>query len=151
VDRFESGVGIAIGTLVGIALVYYLQVGGLTLRPNLSDPGEVLPVSTEWLIVLLFTTLSSVLLNLWALIRRRWTPGIWLAQTALELVGAVGLYFVLLMPVMERVAQTLPELIERLPLNQLPSIITLVTVVIMVLVSGSKLIRLWQHRQGANA
>ncbi len=149
VDRFESGVGIAIGTLVGIAILYYLQVGGLTLRFNLNDPGEVLPVPTSWLAVLLFTTFSSILINLWALIRRRWTLWTWLAQAALELVGAVGLYFVLLTPVLERVIQTVPELSERLPLDQLPSIITLFTVVIMVLSNGGRLIRLWQQ-QGAN-
>ena len=148
VDRFESGAGIAIGTLIGIAILYFLQVGGLTLRFNASDPGEVLPVPTNWLVVLLFTTFSSVLLNLWALIRRRWTLWTWLAQAALELVGAVGLYFVLFTPVAERVTQTVPEL-SHLPLDQLPWIITLFTVVIMVLGNGGRLIRLWQQRQGA--
>ncbi len=149
VDRFESGIGIAIGTLVGIAFLYYLQVGGLTLRFNLSDPGAVLPVPTGWLVVLLITTFGEVVLNLWALIRRRWVLGMWLAQTALELVGAVGLYFVLFTPLAERLAQTAPELVERLRLDQLPAWITLALVVIMVLASGSKLIRLWQYRQGA--
>lgn len=145
VDRFESGVGIAVGTLIGIALLYFLQVGGLTLRFNLSDPGEVLPVPIGWLIVLLVTTFGDILLNLWALIRRRWTVGTWLLQVVLELVGAVGLYFVLFVPVAERVAQTVPDLGKRLPLDQLPSIITLFIVVLMVLASGSKLIRLWQQ------
>lgn len=151
VDRFESGVGIAIGTLCGIAILYYLQVGGLTLRFNLSDPGEVLPVPPGWLVVLLFTTFGSIFLNLWALMRRRWTLTIWLPQSVLELVGAVGLYFVLFTPVAQRVTQTIPELSEQLPIEQLPWIITLFTVIIMVLARGSKLIRLWQQRQGANA
>lgn len=151
VDRFESGVGIAIGTLAGIAILYFLEVGGLTLRFNLSDPGEVLPVPASWLVVLLITTFSSVVLNLWALLRRRWTLWTWLAQTVLELVGAVGLYFVLFTPVVERLMQTMPELSEQLPLEQLPWIITLFTIVIMVLSNGSRLIRLWQQRQGADA
>jgi hypothetical protein len=146
VDRVESGVGIAIGTLFEIAIFYYLQVGGLTLRFNLSDPGDVLPVPTGWLVVLLFTTFSIVFLNLWALIRRRWTLATWLAEAVLELIGAVGLYFVLFTPLLERVSQTLPELGERLSLDQLPWMITLVTIVIMVLSNGSKLIRLWQQR-----
>lgn len=149
VDRFESGVGIAVGTLMVIALLYFLQVGGLTLRFNLSDPGEVLPVPTNWLFVLLVTTLGDVVLNLWALIRRRWTLGLWLAQTMMELVGAVGLYFVLFTPLAERLAQTAPELVERLRLDQLPAWITVSIVIIIVLASGSKLIRLWQYRQGA--
>ncbi len=149
VDRFETGVGIAVGTLMVIAVLYFLQVGGLTLRFNLSDPGKVLPVPTSWLFVLLVTTLGDVVINLWALIRRRWTLRTWLAQTTLELVGAVGLYFVLFNPLAERLAQTAPELVERLRLDQLPAWITVSIVVIMVLVSGSKLIRLWQYRQGA--
>lgn len=147
VERFESGVGIAIGTLVGIAILYYLQVGGLTLRFSLSDPGEVLPVPPEWLVVLLVTTFSGIFLNLWALMRRRWTLEMWLAQAVTELIGAVGIYFVLLTPVLKRVAQALPELAARVPLTQLPTIITLITVVIMVLSNGGKLIRLWQQRQ----
>jgi len=150
VDRFESGVGLAIGTLVGIALVYYLQVGGLTLRFNLSDPGDVLPVPTGWLVVLLVTSFSGVSLNLWALIRRRWTLETWLTQTVLDLVGAVGVYFVLLAPVFRWIMQTVPEL-SALPLDQLSAVITLITVVLIVLGSGSKLIRLWQQRQGVNA
>jgi hypothetical protein len=150
VDRFEIGFGIAIGTLISLAILYFLQVGGLTLRFNLSDPGEVLPVPSGWLVVLLITTVSNVLLNLWALLRRRWTLELWLAQTAFELVGAVGLYFVLFTPIIERVMQSLPELSQQFPIEQLPWIITLVLVVLMVLGNGSKSIRLWQQRQGAN-
>lgn len=150
VDRVESGVGIAIGTLVGIAILYFLQVGGLTLRFNLNDPGEVLPVPTGWLVVLLLATFIGVFLNLWALMRRRWTLGTWLAQTALDLTGAVGLYFVLFTPVAQRVMETVPEM-SHLPLDQLPAIITVFTVMVMVVASGIKLIRLWQQRQGATA
>jgi len=151
VNRLESGVGMAIGTLIGIAILYFLQVGGLTLSFNLSDPGEVLPVPMGWMVVLLFTTFAAVFLNLWVLLRRRWTLETWLAQTMLDLVGAVGIYFVLLTPVLDRVIQALPELSENLPLNQLASIITLFNVIIMVISNGGKLIRLWQQRQGANA
>jgi hypothetical protein len=151
VDRLESGVGIAIGTLFGIAILYYLQVGGLTLRFSLSDPGEVLPVPTSWLIVLMFTTFMIVFLNLWALIRRRWTLGTWLAQMALEIVGAVAVFFALLTPVLARVAQTLPQLAETLRFDQLPTWITLFTIIWTLLMSGVKFIRLWQHRQGMNA
>ncbi|MCK6580795.1 MAG: hypothetical protein L6Q98_22105 [Anaerolineae bacterium] len=144
VDRLESGVGIAIGMLFGIAILYYIQVGGLTLRFNLSDPGEVLPVPTLWLVVLLFTTFASIFLNLWALLfRRRWTFWTWLLETALELLGAVGLYFALFTPVAERIKATVPNP-TWLPLDQLPWIITLVTIAILVLGNGGKLIRLWQ-------
>jgi len=149
VDRLESGIGIALVVLFGVAILYFLQVGGLTLRFNLSDPGDVLPVPTTWLVVLLVATFSNLFLNLWALMRRRWTVGTWLLQTVLDLIGAVGVYFVLLMPVVERLKQTEPELSARLPLDQLISGFTVLTVAVMVLTSGFKLIRLWQNRQGA--
>lgn len=145
VDRAESGFGIAIGTLVIIALVYFLQVGGVTLRFSSSDPGDVLPVPSGWLITLVITISGVVLLNLWALLRRRWTLELWLAQTVLELIGAVGLYFILFVPVLGRIAPTVPDLSDLL--SQLPWIITLITVVIMVLSNGSRIIRLWQHRR----
>lgn len=147
VDRFEAAFGIAIGTLIGLALLYFWQVGGLTLRFNLNDTGDVLPVSTSWLAVLFFTTLSSILLNLWALIRNRWTWGTWLLETAFNFVGAIGLYFVLFTPIVTRIIESSPELrfLERLPF-----ILTLLIVILMVLGNGSKLIRLWQQRQGAH-
>lgn len=150
VDRFESGIGIAIGMLFGIAILYFLQVGGLTLRFDFNNPGDVLPVPTGWLIVLFFTTIGAVFLNLWALIRRRWTLGTWLVQTSLDLTGAVGVYFVLLVPVTERLSQTVPEL-RDVPLENVPAILTVITVVLMVIASGSRLIRLWQQRQGVKA
>lgn len=149
VDRAESGFGIAIGILFGIAMLYFLQVGGLTLRFNLSDPGEVLPVPAVWLAALLVTTLGIVALNLWALIRRRWTLAMWLAQAALELVGAVGLYFILFAPVAERLAESAPDFAGVL--DPLPWIITLITVVIQVLSNGGRIIRLWQARQRTQA
>ncbi len=150
VDRFESGIGIAIGMLFGIAILYFLQVGGLTLRFDFNNPGDVLPVPTGWLIVLFFTTIGAVFLNLWALIRRRWTLGTWLVQTLLDLTGAVGVYFVLLVPVTERLSQAVPEL-RDVQLENVPAILTVITVVLMVIASGSRLIRLWQQRQGVKA
>lgn len=145
VDRFEAAFGIAIATLISIALLYFLQVGGLTLRFNLNDAGDVLPVPTSWLAVLFVTTISSIFLNLWALIRNRWTLLTWLIETALELVGAIGLYFVLFTPIAARLMETQPQLqfLERVPF-----MLTLVLVILMVLGNGSKLIRLWQQKQG---
>lgn len=149
VDRVESGVGIAIGALIGIAILYYLQVGGLTLRFNLNDPGDVLPVPIGWLIILLVTTFGSIFSNLWALIRRRWSVWTWLVQATFDVVGAVSLYFVLFKPLVERLTQDAQT--TTTPLDQLPWIITLTMVILIVMVNGIKLIRLWQHRQGASS
>jgi hypothetical protein len=148
VDRLESGIGIAIGTLVSIAIVYFLQVGGLTLRFNVTDPGDVLPVPTGWLLTLLISVVSNVALNLWALVRQRWTFVTWLAQSLVEFVGAIALYFAIYTPVAERIIATSPELAERLPIAELPWIITLFAVLTIVLMNGVRLIRLWQRRSG---
>jgi hypothetical protein len=147
VDRVESGVGIAFGLLAGIAMLYFVQVGGLTLRLNLSDPGEVLPAPAGWMVVLMLAALGNVVFNLWALVRRRWSLVTWLIQTALDLTGTVAVYFVLLMPVAGRIAQSSPGLADSLPLEELPAIITLVTIILIAFVSGFRLIRLWQARQ----
>lgn len=151
VDRFEASVGIATGTLVSIALLYYLQVGGLTLRFNLNDPGEVLPVPVGWLVVVLLTAFGGVLLSLWALLRRRWTLTTWGVQSALNLLGAVGLYFVLFRPILGRLLDSAPALGDYLSLDSAALMLTLSTVVVIALANGYKLIRLWQHRQGAAA
>jgi hypothetical protein len=148
VDRAESGVGIALALLFGLALAYFLQVGGLTLRFNLSDPGDVIPVPVEWLIVLLVTLTISLVLNAWALFRRRWTIGTWLLQMTMDVIGAFGVYFVIFVPVAERIAQDSPELAAQIPLMQLPAIMTVFTVGFTVAMSGVKLIRMWQFQQG---
>jgi hypothetical protein len=67
----------------------------------------------------------------------------------LGLIGAVGLYHVLFTPVADRLIQALPDLNANFPLDRLPFLITLVGVILIVLGNGSKLIRLWQQRQGA--
>lgn len=148
VDRMESGGGITLGTLVCIAIVYWIQVGGLTLRFNLNDPGEVLPVPIIWLIVMLISTSGNVLLNLWALLRRHWTLGFWLMQMVVDLVGAISLYFVIFMPLVEWLTQTQPELAANFPLAQIAGSITLLSVLLVVLISGGKWIRMWQYQQG---
>lgn len=140
VDRMESGIGIAFGALATIAVAYWLQVGGLTLRFNVSDPGDVLPAPAVWLIALLITSFASILLNLWALVRRRWNPGMWLAQTLVDVLGVITFYFAVLIPVA-----------ERLSLTQVALPIALVTIVLIALVGGFKLIRMWQQRQGITA
>ncbi|MGB7339746.1 MAG: hypothetical protein WBC91_12705 [Phototrophicaceae bacterium] len=150
VNRFEFSVDIAIGTLVGIAILYYLQVGGLTLRFNLSNPGEVLPAPRFWLLVLMFTTFGIIYLKVWAHLRHRWTVRTWLMQTVLDLISAIGLYFALYVPILESLKQIIGVDVQ-LPFDQLPAIITFFTIVIMMLIDGTKLISLWQHQQGANA
>lgn len=149
VDRVEASVGIAISTFVGMALLYFLQIGGVTLRFNLSDPGEVIPVPAQWLIVLLVFTIGSLVLNLWALLRNRWTFATWGAQTVLEIVAAVGLYFILYTPLFTWLGSTLPDLRDPLLFDRQPLIWTVVSLGFILLSNGSKLLRLWRQRSSS--
>lgn len=135
VDRVEAAFGLAIGTLLTLVLLYWLQVGGLTLRFNLSDPGEVIPVSGVWMILLILIVVGQVIVQLLALRRNRWSVGLLLAQIVLELVGAVGLYFVVLQPVFERIT-TNPAL------TNLPAVIAAGLALLTLVSNGSKLVRL---------
>jgi hypothetical protein len=146
VDRVEASVGIAIGAFFTLALLYFLAVGGVTLRFSLGDPGEVTPVSSIWLIVLIFVSLSLVLLNLWALLGNRWTFGTLLAQTLIEMVGAVGIYFVVWVPLFTWLAEALPNLRDPFIFDRQPLIFTVVNIGIMLLGNGNKLLRLWRAR-----
>jgi hypothetical protein len=149
VDRFEAASGIAIGIFVTLVVLYWLRVGGLTLRFNLSDPGEVLPSPTLWLFLLAIVGSAMIILHLWALRRNRWSVGLWLAQSMLELVGAICMYFAVYQPFFQRLLATAPGLSNVPGLDRSPEIITLVTAVIMLVGNGNKLIRLWNYRNNS--
>jgi hypothetical protein len=145
-ERSESSIAIAVTTLLAIAILYFIQVGGITLRFDLNNPGEVLPAPMFWLVVWLLNQIITIVLNLVALMRQRWTVVTVLAQILANLVGAIALYLVVFIPILERVTQTNPELVARLPIAQVPWVLTLSIVIVVVLVDGGKLIRLWQYQ-----
>lgn len=147
VERSEAAWGIMLGTFVTLVMLYWLRVGGLTLRFNLNDPGEVIPVSMLWLVLLIVVSIAMVAVHLVALRRNRWSLGMWLAQTVLELIGAVGLYVVLYVPLHERLFIAAPALANVPFLDRAPELLTIGTVLIMLLTDGSKLIRLWGYQQ----
>ncbi len=149
IDRFEVTFGIAFGTFFSVVLLYWLRVGGLTLRFDLNNPGEVIPVPLPWLILLVITAISMVILNLVALRRNGWTVALWLTETAMELLGGVGMYFVLYRPVYERIIAAAPALNNVPFFGQAPEIITVATVVVMLLSNGSKLVKLWNYRKSS--
>lgn len=146
VDRFESAFGSAFGTFVTLVLAYWLRVGGLTLRFNLSDPGEVIPVPLFWMVLLISASIAMIILNLLALRRNRWSIGTWVTQSLLEAAGAVCLYFVLYKPFFERLITTAPALANIPLFDRSPEIITIITAVIMLLGNGSKLVKLLNYR-----
>jgi hypothetical protein len=112
VDRLESAFGLAIATIITLVMFYWLQVGGLTLRFNLSDPGEVIPVSAPWLILLILLVFAQGILGLWVLRRNRWSAGLLLTEALLEVAGLIPLYFAVLLPFIERLNPELRDIAE---------------------------------------
>ena len=149
VDRFEAAFGIAFGAFMTIIMLYYLRVGGLTLKFNLNDPGEVIPVPIPWLILLILNTIALIIINLMALQRGRWTIGTKLLETLLEAAGAVFLTFATFQPLLDAALVAIPALanipfVERLP------VIFAVTVAVITLVNGANaLAKLWANRHDA--
>ncbi|MDX2141625.1 MAG: hypothetical protein SF123_26295 [Chloroflexota bacterium] len=149
VDRVEAAFGIAISTFIGLALLYFTRVGGLTLRFDLNAPGNVIPVPVGWLLVLIGFTIAMIALNVWALLRNHWSRWTWLALTLLEFVGAVGMYFALWLPLFQYLTEVQPALAEPFMFDRQPIIILIISIGIAILSSGRKLYRLWRQGQGS--
>lgn len=99
----KVGVDIS-GSLAGailmlMILVYFLKVGGLTLRLNLSDPGEVLAVPMGWMLVYVISQGVRVPLYLLVLIRSRWEILTRMTDSVIDLVGVVCVYVVVFLPI----------------------------------------------------
>jgi hypothetical protein len=146
VDRFEAIFGMAFGTFAILVMLYFLRVGGLTWRFNLADPGDVIPVPVPWLVGLIVIATLQMLLQLTALLRGRWNVPMWLLNTTLDIVGAVALYFVLWLPLAERLYAAVPAL-AGLPLVGRGAEAILVISIISTVIGGvSKLVKMLSHR-----
>lgn len=144
VERFEAVFGIAFGTFVTLLLLYFLSVGGLTLRFPLSDPSDVLPVPRLWLALLILVGAGTSLLYVVVLRRNRWNVALWLLDTLLETFGVICLYFVLYKPLLEPILTALPWLANVPFIQNSPEIIAVLTALSTLTVKGSKLIGLWR-------
>jgi hypothetical protein len=142
VDRFEAIFGIAFGMFVTLAALYFLRVGGLTLRFNLNDPGDVIPFPTAWMILFIIDAIAMIVLHIVVLRRNRWNFGLWLTETLLEVFGAICLYFVVFAPLGERLIVAVPSLSD-VPLAQLAAILSALSTLIG---RGGKLARLWNDK-----
>lgn len=136
VDRVEEAFGLAFGTVIALVFLYFLRVGGLTLRFDLLDPGEVIPVPLLWLVLLLASVLAQLVTNALVLLRNRWSVGLMLAQMVLEVFGLICLYFVVLVPVFTRIN---PDLINAV------EIIVIVLAILALLSRGSKIAALLNY------
>jgi hypothetical protein len=149
VDRFGAASGVAVGTIVALALLYFLRVGGLTLRFNLSDPGDVLPVPATWLLILVAASFSMVIMQLFVLWRTRWSSATWLVQTLLELVGIICLYFVFYEPVLERLVASVPAFASLPFAGSSAEILAVLTAASTLLTRGRTQARLWNESHSA--
>lgn len=147
IDRAEMAFGMAFGTFLVFLFAYFLSVGGLTLRFSLSNPGEVIPVSTNWLVVVIAAITSQLVLLLWVLRRNRWTMLTQGLLLVLELMGLVGLYYVLFLPLGERLLAAAPNPVDILGLQILPEVIAVSIAIFITLTEGIKLLRLWNFRR----
>ncbi|MCE7946630.1 MAG: hypothetical protein DYG88_04290 [Chloroflexi bacterium CFX4] len=144
VERFEATFGIAFGTFITLLLLYFLSVGGLTLRFPLSDPSDVLPVPRLWLALLILVSAAIIILYVVVLRRNRWSVALWLLDTVLETFGVICMYFVLYKPLLEPILAALPWLANVPFIHNSPEIIAVLTALSTLTVKGSKLIGLWR-------
>jgi hypothetical protein len=142
VDRFEIPVAIIIETLVVLAFLYFLRVGGLTLHFNLTDPGDVIPVPVTWMVLLIVFSLAQLIVYVLMLRHTRWNIGVWILMTVLEVVGIICLYFAVLEPFFKGVVMATPAL-ASIPLAQ---IVAIALAVLTLLNRLSKLVRLRNYR-----
>jgi hypothetical protein len=146
VDRAEATFGVAFGAFMAVALLYFLSVGGLTLRFDRADPGDVIPAPVPWMIALLVFIVGELILQVVALLRGRWTIPLWAANMALELASAVGVYFVVLQPLMTGLLERAPQLANVPWIEHLPAMIVVVGAAISLVTDGARLVRMREHR-----
>lgn len=143
VDRFEAPIGVIIGTLVVLVFIYFLRVGGLTLRFDLTNPGDVIPTPVTWLLLLILFSGAQVVLHVLMIGRRHWSIGAWLTQTILEVAGTVCLYFAVLKPFFDRVTAANPVLAGI----AFAEIIAVALAVLTLLGKGARLVTLWNYQK----
>ncbi len=145
VDRVEATFGIAFGSFFVLVLLYFLRVGGLTLRFNLGDPGEVIPVPIPWLMALIVLVTGQVIMELVALLRGRWTVATWLFEAVLEIAGAFALYYVLWLPLSEVLFAAVAALANVPLIERGPEIILGVSIILTVAGKMTKLVKMLTH------
>lgn len=149
VDRTDAAFSIAFGIFWTLILVYFLIVGGLTLRFNPSDPGDVLPVPQGWLIVAIISSAGLVLISLLDLRRGRWRVSWLLVEAALELIGAVASYFIIFKPLFDWLYATVPALASLPFAENAPLFIAILVGFLTLVDTFSKIVKiLWGGADG---
>lgn len=131
IDRYEITFGVGFGLFVSVLLLYFISVGGLTL----ADPDNVLPVSTQWLFLMLMTGCIMMVIQLIVLRRNRWHIRILSIQIVLELFGVICLYFAVTKPIVDELQVDLP----------LAEIFAIGYAVVLLINKGSQWVSLWSY------
>ena len=154
IDKADVIAGMAFGLFSVFVLLYYLRVGGLTLRFDLSNPGEVIPVPAPWLIVVILSILAEVAVSLIALRRNRWTLGLLLAELGFGLITVVGLYFAVFEPLFAGFRTILidvaPQIADIPFFDRTPLIVAVSAAAIVLVESLTKIVKLLFHRQSGS-
>ncbi|MFO7663239.1 MAG: hypothetical protein R6X18_11695 [Chloroflexota bacterium] len=147
VDRADAAFSMAFDAFGALILFYFLRVGGLTLRFNLSDPGDVIPVPAGWLVVLIITSIGQILTNLAALRRGRWSVGLLLMEFVLKVVGVIGGYMVIFQPLFDWLFAAVPALATLPFAGRAPEIAAVLLGFIILVDTFSRLIKVvWGGR-----
>lgn len=147
VDRLEATFGVVLGIVFGLMFLYFLSIGGLTLRFGTSNPEDLIPVPLGWLAALIAAMAGMIVVQALVLRTNQWTAALWLAQTVLELFGTTSLYFVVYEPITQRLAERVPSLNGSNLLENVPEILVVMTVVFAVAGRSRRLLRLWKYRE----
>lgn len=148
VDRVEATFGIAFGAFMAVALLYFIRVGGLTLRFDRTDPGDVVPAPVPWMIALFALVVAGLVLRVVALLRNRWTVGLWLTNMALETASAVAVYFVVLQPLLTGLTERVPQLANVPLIGRGSAWLIVAGVAIALATDGARLLRMRAYRRG---
>lgn len=141
VDQSEAAFTLVFGLFFTLVFVYFLHVGGLTLRFNLSDPGEVIPAPPTWMALLIICGIANIILHMVVMRRGRLSVGILLTQIVLTMFGWICMYFVVLDPLFTRLVLAVP-ILENLPI---PEFLAILFAILTLMSDGFKLIRLWNY------
>lgn len=139
VDRIEAAFGIVLGIGFILLLMYFLRVGGLTLQLNPQSP---IAFHVGWMLTLISMVLAMMLTQAWVLRSNRWTLPLWVAETLMELIGLISLYYAILQPLVTHYNFGGTSL-----LSHLPEAAVILHAVLMLAVRGNRAVRLWNNRR----
>lgn len=148
IDQFGVALGMAMGAFVVLVCLYFVAVGGLTLRFDLNNPGRVIPAPIGWMLLLALAGVAQIVVHLLVLRRQKWTMSALLIQTGLELIGCFCLYFAVFIPVVGYLLETAPGLASLPLFAQAPILLIGLMILITVVNATAQIIRLTRQPAG---